>query len=152
MMQTKMERDHKAALRSIFVGIDRLKQVHAGAFANPDAKFTIDGRLVGDIGEAIAHFDYGVALHKSQKKGTDGTLGKKEVQVKATFQDKLTFTRMPDPEIQVLCLQLFRDGRHALVYKGSSDRLRREFWPDGADKQRRLDVSALRRVWKHRGY
>ena len=43
----------KAALDAIFLGIELLKEGYSNK-----RSFTIDGRLVGDIGEVIAERDY----------------------------------------------------------------------------------------------
>lgn len=45
--------DMNEGLRLIFQGIDRLTK------AFPNRKFTIDGRLVGDVGEVIAELEDG---------------------------------------------------------------------------------------------
>jgi len=61
----------------------------------------------------------------------DGTTSDgRKVQVKATFKDKLTFRTVPD---YYLGLQLYRDGRHEVVFNGPGHiigevlRLRRGF-------------------------
>jgi len=46
------------ALLKIFAGINQLKE------ALPSKEFTIDGRLVGDIGEAIVQRDYDIKLYE----------------------------------------------------------------------------------------
>lgn len=47
----------KAALYAIFLGIELLKEGYSNK-----RSFTIDGRLVGDIGEVIAERDYELEL------------------------------------------------------------------------------------------
>ena len=133
-------------VESIFEGIDGLKRVYRRAFKKPDGKFPIDGRLVGDIGEAIAHFDYGVELHEAQRRGSDGTYKGKDVEVKATFQDKITFTKAPVPGILVLCFQLHEDGRYTEVYNGPSEKPRGEYWDRDFTKQRRPTVARLQQL------
>jgi hypothetical protein len=54
------------ALRHIFNGIKQL------TIAFPGKAFTIDGRLVGDIGEVIAALDYNIKLYTAQKAHHDG--------------------------------------------------------------------------------
>jgi hypothetical protein len=98
------------ALRLIFGGISSLKD------AFPRKEFTIDGRLVGDIGEVVAALEYDVELFDVLVKGHDGrTSDGRLVQVKATFKDSLTFRTVPD---YYLGLKLFRDGTHEVVYNG----------------------------------
>ncbi len=98
------------ALRLIFNGISSLK----GVF--PKKEFTIDGRLVGDIGEVLAALEYDIELFDVLVKGHDGkTSGGRLVQVKATFKDSLTFRTVPD---YYLGLKLYRDGNHDVIYNG----------------------------------
>jgi hypothetical protein len=107
-----MEEKNKIAeaLKLIFEGINRLK----GAF--PQKEFTIDGRLVGDIGEVVAALEYDVELFDVLHRGHDGkTSGGRFVQVKATFKDSLTFRTVPD---YYLGLKLYRDGTHEEIYNG----------------------------------
>jgi len=54
-------------------------------------KFTLDGRLVGDLGEIIVEQNYKIKLFEKQEKMYDGYSNSKKVQIKATFKDKLTF-------------------------------------------------------------
>jgi hypothetical protein len=98
------------ALAEIFVGIEHLRD------AFPDKKFTIDGKLVGDIGEVIAALEYDVSLYVTQKAGHDGeTSDGKRVQVKATFKKSLTFKTVPD---YYLGFKLHRDGEYEEVFNG----------------------------------
>ena len=101
-------------------GIERLKD------AFPNRKFTIDGRLVGDIGEVIAELDYDVSLHLVMRPGYDGrTSDGRDVQIKATFKDSLTFVSVPD---YYLGFKLYNDGSYEEVFNGPgnliSDRYR----------------------------
>src|SRR5579864_8849265 len=81
----------REGLRLIFAGIDRLKQAH------DRRKFTIDGRLVGDIGEVIAELEYDLTLDRVSQRDHDATdRAGRRVQIKATFKDSLTFKTCPD--------------------------------------------------------
>lgn len=53
-------------------------------YGHPDLKFTFDGNLVGDIGEAIAIELFGLTLTERCREGFDGLVGTRTVQVKAT--------------------------------------------------------------------
>ena len=98
------------ALKLIFQGISQLKR------AFPNKEFTIDGRLVGDIGEVIAALEYDIELFDVLRKGHDGqTPDGRLVQVKATFKDSLTFKSLPD---YYLGLKLHKDGRFEEIYNG----------------------------------
>ena len=98
------------ALALIFEGIDHLRR------SFPNRAFTIDGRLVGDIGEVIAELEYDVKLDSTSQPGhdacsTDGRL----VQIKATFKESLTFKTCPD---FYLGFKLYPDGRYEEVFNG----------------------------------
>lgn len=98
------------ALRLIFDGINRLKD------AFPKKEFTIDGRLVGDIGEVVAALEYDIELFDVIVKGHDGKSSDgRLVQVKATFKDSLTFRTVPE---YYLGLKLYRNGKHEVIYNG----------------------------------
>ena len=63
----------------------------------PDKAFTIDGRLVEDIGEVIATLEYDIELYEVQRAIHDGETSEgKKVQIKATFKNSLTFKTLPE--------------------------------------------------------
>jgi predicted ester cyclase len=65
-------------LALVFQGIERLST------AFPNRRFTIDGRLVGDIGEVIAELEYDIKLHDVSQPDYDGiTSDGRKVQIKA---------------------------------------------------------------------
>ena len=98
------------SLALIFEGIDKLKT------AFPNRAFTIDGRLVGDIGEVIAALEYDIVLHEGMQRDHDAnTSDGRNVQIKATFKDSLTFRTVPD---YYLGFKLFPDGRHEEIFNG----------------------------------
>jgi len=98
------------ALKSIFSGISELRN------AFPDKVFTVDGRLVGDIGEVIAASEYDVRLYPVQQADHDGeTPEGRKVQVKATFKDSLTFKAVPD---YYLGFKLYQDGNYEEIFNG----------------------------------
>lgn len=98
------------ALALIFRGIAQLRE------AFPNRAFTIDGRLVGDIGEVIAGLEYDIELDDISRPDHDArTRDGRRVQIKATFKNSLTFRRCPD---LYLGFKLYADGRHEEVYNG----------------------------------
>jgi hypothetical protein len=98
------------ALTSIFQGIEILTT------AFPNRRFTIDGRLVGDIGEIIAALEYDIALDEKSQPDYDGqTSDGRKVQIKATFKESLTFTTVPD---YYLGFKLSADGSYEEIYNG----------------------------------
>jgi len=98
------------ALRLIFEAIEQLKS------AFPKRAFTIDGRLVGDVGEVIAALEYDIVLHDVSQPTYDATTSDgRHVQIKATFKDALTFRTVPD---YYLGFKLHPNGRHEEVFNG----------------------------------
>jgi hypothetical protein len=98
------------SLALIFEGIRRL-----GA-AFPHRAFTIDGRLVGDVGEVIAALEYDLLLDSVQRADHDAvTPDGRLVQIKATFRDHLTFKTIP---AYYLGFKLYPDGRHEEIFNG----------------------------------
>jgi uncharacterized protein DUF6998 len=73
--------------------------------------------LVGDVGEVIAALEYDVVLHDVSQPNHDATTtdGLRNVQIKATFKDSLTFKTVPD---YYLGFKLYPDGRHEEVFNG----------------------------------
>lgn len=105
-----MRQDINEALALIFKGIARLQE------AFPARAFTIDGRLVGDIGEVIAALEYEVDLDEISQPGHDAKmLDGRLVQIKATFKESLTFKTLPE---YYLGFKLFPDGSHEEVFNG----------------------------------
>jgi len=103
----------KDALDDIFSGIRKLKK------ALPGKEFTMDGRLVGDIGEAIVQRDYDVELYDVLVEGYDGeTSDGRLVQIKATFKESLTFRTVPDYYIGI---KIHEDGSYTEIYNGPSE-------------------------------
>ena len=73
-------------LALVFQGIERL------LLAFPNRRFTIDGRLVGDIGEVLAELEYDVNLHEvSQPEYDEVTTDGRRVQIKALIAAVLAF-------------------------------------------------------------
>ena len=108
-MSNKEEFDE--ALKMIFDGIERLQTLYGNR-----RPFTIDGRLVGDLGEIIAEQEFDITLDEKLRAHHDAvTRDGRDVQIKATFKDNLTFKTEP---VLYLGLKLYRDGHHEVIYNG----------------------------------
>jgi hypothetical protein len=128
------------ALGLIFQGIERLKD------AFPNRKFTIDGRLVGDIGEVIAELEYDVTLDTVQRPHYDArTSDGRSVQIKATFKDSLTFVTEPD---YYLGFKLYADGKYEEVFNGPGSVLYARFQglKDIGTKLKSFPIRQMRRL------
>lgn len=99
-----------SALRAIFSGIEQLQT------AFPSRAFTIDGRLVGDIGEVIAALEYDLTLDTVSRPTHDAkTRNGCDVQIKATFKNQLTIRSVPD---LYLGFRLHPSGEFEEIYNG----------------------------------
>ena len=99
------------ALKLILEGISLLQKSFSSR------KFTIDGRLVGDIGEILAAAEFDINLDGKSQARHDGTTADRlrKVQIKATFKDSLTFRFVPD---YYLGIKLNWDGTHEVIFNG----------------------------------
>jgi hypothetical protein len=86
--------------------------------AYPSRKFTLDGRLVGDIGEILVEEHYDVLLFKGMSPHHDAeSKGRRKVQIKATMKENLTFPADHIPEYY-LGIKINRDGSFVEVFNG----------------------------------
>lgn len=95
-----------------------LKIVKQLQSAYPKKKFTLDGRLVGDLGEILVEDAYDVELFEDLKKHHDGKASDgREVQIKATMQNALTFPvdHIPD---YYLGIKIHPDGTFTEIFNG----------------------------------
>jgi hypothetical protein len=105
-------------IKELFFIVEKLQQKY------PHRKFTLDGRLVGDIGEVIVEENYSLILYQKQEKTYDGYSGDKKVQIKATFKDDLTFPHGEDniPDYYI-GIKLLNDGAFEEVYNGRGNNI-----------------------------
>lgn len=100
-------------LALVFAGITKLRT----SFGH--RHFTIDGRLVGDIGEVLAEIEYDLILDQKSRKAHDAkTPSGKDIQIKATFKNRLTFRSTPE---LYLGFKLNEDGTHEEIFNGPGE-------------------------------
>lgn len=89
--------------------------------AKYNRKFTLDGKLVGDIGEVLVKEKYGLNLYKENEHIHDGWERETErkVQIKSSFRGASTFPygkeKMPD---YIICIQILENGEFDELYNG----------------------------------
>lgn len=84
----------------------------------PKKKFTLDGRLVGDLGEILVEEFYDVLLYENIKAEYDGeTSDNKKVQIKTTMLDSLTFPANHIPEYYI-GIKIASNGSLEEIYNG----------------------------------
>jgi uncharacterized protein DUF6998 len=87
--------------------------------AYPKKKFTLDGRLVGDIGEVLVEAAYDLQLYEDIKKHHDAECPDgRRVQIKATMKDNLTFPADHIPDYY-LAVKIGADGSFMEIFNGS---------------------------------
>ena len=85
----------------------------------PSRKFTLDGHLIGSIGEVIAELVYGIKLCKPSNKGFDGTCDGKEVQIKITQGTSIDIKY--EPEVLIVLFYDKKQNEFYEVYNGSGN-------------------------------
>ena len=84
----------------------------------PPKAFTLDGRLLGDIGEVLASEVYDVELFRTIQPHHDGiTSNKRKVQIKATMKDMLSFPADHVPDYY-LGIKIDPNGAIETIYNG----------------------------------
>lgn len=112
MLRRKVAITIPEAVRQLLGIVEKL------CIAYPKKKFTLDGRLVGDIGEVLVEDAYDLTLFKDVKKhhdaeSSDGRL----VQIKATMKNNLTFPADHIPNYY-LGVQVHQNGNFTEVFNG----------------------------------
>ena len=78
--------DVKATIRALLRIVERLHKAY------PHRRFTLDGRLVGDLGEVLVAQSYALSLLPGLTRHHDArAAGGRLVQIKATMKNALTF-------------------------------------------------------------
>lgn len=112
-----------ALLGGVFVEIheavkEMLKIVDELHQAYPKKKFTLDGRLVGDMGEILVEGDYDLELYEGLEKHHDGeTPDGRRVQIKTTMKKSLTFPVDHIPHYYI-GIQVHNDGTYTEIFNG----------------------------------
>ena len=81
----------------------------------PGRHFTLDGHLVGSIGEVMAAYYYGIELYTASKQIHDGEYDGKKVQIKISQQDNIVINHEPE---YLIVLYLRKNGDIFEVYNG----------------------------------
>jgi hypothetical protein len=104
----------KEEIKKLHNSVSELKRL----FESKKNGFTLDGRLVGDIGEVVAEELFQIKLHDKLKKHYDAVTTyepKLNIQIKATFKESLTYNHAPDYFIGI---KLDKGGDFQVVYNG----------------------------------
>lgn len=103
------------AVKTMLGIVDELRKTY------PKKKFTLDGRLVGDLGEILVEEFYDINLYENIKAKYDGeTPDGKNVQIKTTMKDSLTFPADFVPDFYI-GIKIKKDGTFDEIYNGSGE-------------------------------
>ena len=80
--------------------------------------FTLDGHLVGSIGEVMAAYYYGIELYAASAVAHDGEIDGKKVQIKISQQDDIVINHEPE---YLIVLYLRKNGDVFEVYNGPGE-------------------------------
>ena len=87
----------------------------------PEKKFTLDGRLVGDLGEILVKQHYEINLYEGLAKHHDGdTPDGRKVQIKSTMKENLTFPNDHVPDFY-LGIKINHDGSFEEIFNGPGE-------------------------------
>lgn len=81
----------------------------------PGRHFTLDGHLVGSIGEVMAAYHYGIELYAASTEIHDGEVDGRKVQIKISQQDNIAIKHEPD---YLIVMYLNKNGNIYEVYNG----------------------------------
>lgn len=89
-------------------------------------RFTLDGKLVGDIGEVLAAEKFNIELYPENTEKYDafeiGT--KRKIQIKSTMKGYFTFPYDHVPDF-FLAIEIKDDGKIKTIYNGPGDIIRK---------------------------
>ena len=125
-------------VRQLYAIVKKLEDNHKGR------RFTLDGHLVGSLGEVLAEYHYDLELlppsaETHDAKATDGRL----VQIKATQRSSVALSSKPD---YLLVLKLHEDGSWDEVYNGPGDVPWEQTGKRQKNGQQAISVTKLKRL------
>lgn len=138
----------KAALDNLFQTVDQLEK----DYAKYGRKFTIDGHLIGSIGEVLAAEAYDLELADSSMPVFDAwtkTEPPKTVQIKATQIDRVSFSSkrkndtVPD---YVIVIKIFHSGDLEPIYNGPGKLIYDNLGKSQKNGQSQISLAKLRRL------
>ena len=111
--------------------------------AFPGRHFTLDGHLVGSIGEVLASYYYGVDLYTASEAIHDGKVNGREVQIKITQHERVIIAEEPD---YLIVLYLTNQGDAYEIYNGRGDGVWDSASNPPSHKYRHISISKLMKL------
>lgn len=110
----------------------------------PGRHFTLDGHLVGSIGEVMAAYYYGIELYTASTEIHDGEVDGRKVQIKISQQDNIVINHEPD---YLVVLYLNKNGNIYEVYNGPGNLPWESSSKKDSHNNRHMRVNKLIRSW-----
>ena len=112
----------------------------------PSRKFSIDGHLLGSIGEVIAAEYYGLTLlpNSSERHDAKDRQGRL-IQIKATQIDRISISSEPD---YLIVIQITSDGNWSEIYNGTGSRVWNNAGKMQKNGQRPISIAKLKLLMK----
>ena len=108
----------------------------------PGRKFSVDGHLLGSIGEVIAAEHYGLTLLKNSFEKHDAIdKQNRMVQIKATQINRIAISSEPD---YLIVIQIAPDGNWSEIYNGAGSRVWNNAGKMQKNGQRPVSVAKLK--------
>lgn len=125
-------------IRALFAVTDRLEAIF------PGRKFSLDGHLVGSVGEVVAAHIFDLDLNAASTQGHDAVAPDgRSVEIKFTQGRRVAFRHCPD---HALVLARPRGGRIEIVFNGPGELVWDDSKPLPRNGQRPVSLAALRRL------
>lgn len=121
---------------SLYSSVDRLQVIFAGR------KFTLDGHLIGSLGEVIAAYMFDLKLNTASTQGHDAIAHDgRQVEVKFTQGNSVAIRHEP---AHLLVLQRSRGRSLTVVYNGSGEVAWQNAGKLGKNGQRPISITKLK--------
>lgn len=147
--------DYVLKLPDVVVELWRSQQKLSKHFSHTGLKFTLDGRIIGDIAEAIALHHFDLQLPSRRTNGVDALTKKGEtVQIKATSSAKSGPAFSPGTGIAdyLIFFQLdFSNGLATVVYNGLEKPVRTKLLPKSWTGTKVISLKKLRELGNELG-
>jgi len=132
----------KTEITSLWKHVNELKAKYP---KYADRPFTVDGHLLGTLGEIYASEKFGLPLNKSGEKNYDATIGGKNYQIKTTQTKKVGFKK-PLADAELIIIQISKNTKELpklSVYKVSGEYIK---WNN--DKPTYVGIQLLETLYK----
>lgn len=110
----------------------------------PERRFSLDGHLVGSIGEVLVSEAYGIDLYQNSTPVHDGiTSDGRKVQIKATQIDRISISSKPD---FLIVIKILQDGSWEEIYNGPGKCAWEQAGKEQKNGQRPITLAKLRKL------